>query len=72
LGNKKKVGEETTVGKNNISIPALVLPNRSNDGNVRIEEEEVKKIDVGKKSREDIIRDLKETKFDLPERYKKK
>lgn len=68
---KKKKVEENTVGKNKVSIPTLNLP--INEVKIVVEEEEVEKVEISNiLTRESLINDLKNTKIELPEKFKKK
>jgi CRISPR/Cas system CSM-associated protein Csm5 (group 7 of RAMP superfamily) len=58
--------ETQMVGKNQVSIPVLNLPNKSNS-RVTIEEELVEQVKVNiNESREELIKDLKNTRIELP------
>jgi hypothetical protein len=65
--NRRGRGSETQmVGKNQVSIPVLNLPSKGNS-RVTIEEEMVEQIKVNiDESREDVIKDLKNTRIELP------
>jgi dsDNA-binding SOS-regulon protein len=60
------------VGKNQVSIPVLNLPSK-NHAKVTIEEEQVETVEVDfSLSREALIKELKNTRIELPEKYKAK
>ena len=64
---------ETQVGKNNVMIPTLVLPTRSEGKKITIEEEEVESLVIPQKNIRDLlIQDLKNTKIELPMKFRPK
>ena len=65
--------KEMHVGKNNILIPSLNLPNKNENVKVLIEEEQVEQFHLPEEpTRESIIQDLKNTIIQLPQKFKMK
>jgi hypothetical protein len=61
----RREGETQMVGKNQVAIPVLNLPSK-NSVRVTIEEEQVEQVKINISEREEVIRNLKSTKIELP------
>lgn len=61
--------ETQVVGKNSVVIPVLHLPNKIDNTKIIVQEEPVQQVKItAQMSRQALIRDLKNTRIELPDR----